>query len=312
MKSITTISQLGARHSIAKLHVKLLKDASNGLPINHVFYIVDSENKKMLELGEELSIDAQVRTKDDNWFSPFGKKNSPKYGGDFNYDYLLRDCDISDTFLTLHDDSFIYSQNIFKIINDQRSEYDFGGFLDQRAKPAYQDIYLDKIPLGELRIGTWFFWGDHRLYMDRKFSMAEYKHFYRWLINFQFKTTRIKLHNLKIRSWLNGSFDINLRARIEGYSFNVLDNMFKDGFGDLAEHFEKISGFFSKRNMLQYADTPNEIDEWRKYFKGKSGIKYGLIEHDIDFLLSLSDLLEKHNIEDKLLNRNTIQSLLEK
>jgi len=307
MTSLTTLSQLGARLSLAKLHVKLLRSAAAGQDVQHVFYIVDPENTQLMSFGEELATFAQVRSKLTNDYTRFGVPGFPKYGGDFNYDYLLRACDIGDAFLTLHDDSLIYSNEVFPMIGDSLSRHDFGGFLDQRAKDAYSRILLDGVPLGELRIGTWFLFGKTDVYRRHGYGMAIYRNFYRWLINIQFRTARLSAKSFRL--WLNGGFDLNIRARLDGRSFDILDHHQGGRLGSDLEHFEKITGFFAHRGMLQFVDTKYEVDEWKKWLKSNAKLdKNGKI-FEIEFMKELADLLARHKVEDPLLNMQVIAYL---
>jgi len=308
MHNITTLSQLGARLSLAKLHVKLLTKAGHDQAIQHVFYIVDPENRRMMEFGEELAQFAQVRSKLNNDYTRFDVPTFPKYGGDFNYDYLLRSCDIGDVFLTLHDDSLIYSRDVFPMIRQSLLNHEFGGFLDQRAKDAYSRIFLDNVPLGELRIGTWFLFGNTEVYRRYGYKLAIYKNFYRWLINLHFGTTRLSA--CAFRLWLNGGFDLNIRGRLDGHSFDVLDRQHAHRLGCDLEHFEKVTGFFAHRGMLDFVDTPTEVDEWKKWLKsnGKVGGKK-CESFEIKYMKELADLLARYEVEDPLLNRETITYL---
>jgi hypothetical protein len=307
MTSITTLSQLGARLSLAKLHVKLLRNAAEGQSVQHAFYIVDPQNKKLMSFGEELAGFAQVRSKLTNDYTRFGVSGFPKYGGDFNYDYLLRACDIGDAFLTLHDDSLIYGREVFPMIRDSLSRHDFGGFLDQRAKDAYSRILLDGVPLGELRIGTWFLFGKTDIYRKNGYTMAIYKNFYRWLINLQFRTTRLSAKGFRL--WLNGGFDLNICARLDGRSFDILDHHQGQRLGMELEHFEKITGFFAHRGMLPFVDTPDELDQWKKWMKSNAKLDKNGRNFEIDFMKDLAALLARHDIEDPLLNTQAIAYL---
>lgn len=307
MHSITTLSQLGARLSLAKLHVKLLIAAADSQNVNHVFYIVDPENRKMMEFGEELRIFAQVKSKTDNNYTKFGRPSFPRYGGDFNYDYLLRACDIGDTFLTLHDDSLIYSRDVFPMIRSSLGQHEFGGFLDQRAKDSYRKIFLDGIPLGELRIGTWFLYGNTSIYRQYHYSLAIYKNFYRWLINLQFRTTRLQARGFRL--WLNGGFDLNIRGRLDGLRFDVLDHNHAQRLGSDLEHFEKITGFFTHRGMLKFVDTVNEVDEWKKWIGDNAKFDNEGKNFELKFMRDLSNLLARHDIQDPLLNSQAIDYL---
>lgn len=307
MNSITTLSQLGARLSLAKLHVKLLTEAARNQQIQHVFYIVDPTNKRMMEYGEDLTHFGQVRSKLTNDYTKFGVPKFPKFGGDFNYDYLIRSCDIGDAFLTLHDDSLIYSKNVFSIVRNSLSKNEFGGYLDQRAKDAYSRIFLDGVPLGELRIGTWFLFGSTEVYKRNNYRLAVYKNFYRWLINFQFRTTRISANAFRL--WLNGGFDLNIRGRLDGCSFDILDHQYGHCLGQDLEHFEKITGFFAHRGMMKFVDTAAEVDEWAKWLVAHGKKDANGESYEINFFQDVARLLARNYIKDPLLNDDVIDYL---
>lgn len=307
MPDITTLSQLGARFSLAKLHVKLLTAAADGHDVNHVFYIVDSRNEKLMAFGEELATVHQVRTRNDNNFTRFGEKGVPPYGGDFNYDFLLRSCSIGDAFLTLHDDTLIYDPKVFTLVKTTLEQGGFGGYLDQRALDTYRKIFLDGVPFSELRVGTWFLFANTELYRNNNYSLALYKNFYRWLINIQFRTTRISTTGLRL--WLNGGFDLNIRARLDGHRFVILDHKHGDRLGKELEHFEKFTGFFTRRGMLEFVDTPGEVDRWMKRHADKSRLSDTEAAFEIEFLDSMTQMLNAYGIEDSLLNPNVVEDL---
>jgi hypothetical protein len=246
--SLTTLSQLGCRRSLAELHVlALLNHTSNVKGINHVFYNVSDENIVLKNFVKNLGMNHQVFFQSDNNYTPFGRKLSPKYGGDHNYDFLIRSASLNERFLTLHDDS-IFKDGFLTELQDEmiKNEVDFFGFKDTRVLEPYTTVFLDNLPFSDLRIGTWFFSGLRDVYLGRGYTMAEYQYYYRWLINFKYRTTRIS--SSKIRIWLNGGFDVNLKGRLDRYKFTVLD--VKD-FPDSIVHNEKNTGFFSKRDMLE-------------------------------------------------------------
>lgn len=307
MKTITTLSQLGARLSLARLHVTLLTNAAEGKAINHAFYVVDSKNKKMMEYGEELASKHQVRNREDNNFTRFGRTGVPPYGGDFNYDFLLRSCEIGDAFLTLHDDSLIYSGNVFELVRESLAGVNFGGYLDQRAIETYQKILLDGVPLSELRIGTWFLFGNTKVYRDGGYALALYKNYYRWLINIKFRTTRISAKAFRL--WLNGGFDLNIRARLDGQEFSILDKTHGARLGSELEHFEKFTGFFTRRNMLGLVDTNTEVDAWMKRHADKARLKDSDAAFEVEFLESMAKMLDSFGIQDPLLNLNVVEDL---
>lgn len=308
MTKLTTLSQLGARTSLARLHVKLLLKSAAKYDINHAFYLVDPENKMLRDfVFNELTEFGQVRSRKDNFFTPFGGKKYPKFGGDFNYDFLLRGCVIGENFLTLHDDTLIYKSDIFESVFDSLEQYKYGGFLDQRAKGAYSKILLDGIPMGELRIGTWFLFGNTNHYRSNEYRLAVYKNYYKWLINLQYRSTRISTKRLKV--WLNGGFDLNLRARLDGNDFAVLDELAPNKLGTSIEHFEKVTGFFYHRGMMSYVDQDNEADAWKDWLKKNSKRDESGKIFEIEFMKAMVKLLEQHDVDDKLLNAKTINKL---
>ena len=310
MPKLTTLSQLGARTSLARLHVKLLLKSTAEYDINHAFYLVDSENKMLHDfVFNELHEFGEVRSRRDNFYTPFGGKKYPQFGGDFNYDYLLRDCAIGESFLTLHDDTLLYKSDIFENVFSSLEKYNYGGFLDQRAKGAYENILLDGIPMGELRIGTWFLFGNTDHYRANDYRLAVYKNYYKWLINFQYKSTRISTK--KLRVWLNGGFDLNLRARLDGNDFAVLDKLASDKLGTSIEHFEKVTGFFYHRGMMSFVDQDNEVDAWKEWLKKNINRDESGNIFEIEFMKAMAKLLEKYDVDDKLLNTKTINKLKE-
>lgn len=310
MTSITTVSQLGARASLAKLHVEsLLRSAlESGVTVNHCFYIVDPANEKVAELGEELSSKHQVFHRENNDVTPFGRRGVPPFGGDFNYDYVLKRGEIGDVFITLHDDSILYNGRIFPRVLSNVDQNPFGGFLDQRAKSTYEDVYLDGTPLSDLRIGTWFLYGSHKKYSDAGYSLALYKNYWRWLINLRFRTTRITAN--KARIWLNGSFDLNIRARLDGHSFAIFDEIYPEALQEDLTHFEKFTGFFTARDMLKYSDTAGEVDAWAARLENLAKCnRHDQVVFDLEFMASMVNLLDRYDIKDPLLNGQVISDL---
>ena len=75
MRELTTITQFGARKSIASLHInKLLKSAKENEKINHIFYLVDPNNKILenyLENIKNSNRNIVLYTRKDNNYTDF-------------------------------------------------------------------------------------------------------------------------------------------------------------------------------------------------------------------------------------------------
>jgi hypothetical protein len=303
MKQITTLSQLGARLSIAKWHIAHLTRAQSDNRVNHVLYIVDPHNSKLTDYARSLGGKFSVHDKGDNTWTNFSRKGAPAFGADINYDYLIRLPEVGDVFLTLHDDSILLSPRIWQDVRMLTDEFHFGGYLDTRGIPQYEHVYLDGVPLARLRVGTWFCFGRTAHYIDRKYSMGDYRTYWKWLLNLKFRTRRISADGWRV--WLNGGFDLNIRARLAGDRFCILDDV---GGEPLAEHWNKITGFFVKRGLLPYADSVDEVDRWTVYLADLLRKAPDQFNFDVSFLERIAAQLAQSGISDPLLNPAQIAS----
>ena len=310
---LTTISQFGARISLAKLHIKCLLESvkEHENQVNHIFYLVDPGNKGLhkylLEVANN-SNNISLYTREDNDFTEFRRlKELAPYGGDCNYDFLIRRPEVGELFLTMHDDTIVTSKKLLTDVESLIANADFAGFLDtRRTITGYQNILFEGKTMLDLRLGTWFAIGRKKLYIDNKFKIGDYRNYWKYYLWARYRFDR-RLRFRKQKVWLNGGFDLNIRGRIENFRFNV-----NAADENIAEHFEKITGFFaaSSRKLLGFADTDEEIDRWKDYFKRleDKGDK-DQISHDINFLLELAAKFESRGIYDVLLNAETIKGL---
>ena len=300
MKSITTLSQLGARLSIAKWHIAhLTRAAACDGAVNHLLYIVDPRNSRLLEYARGLGGNFSVRDRRDNTWSNFSRTSG--LGADLNYDYLIRQPEVGDVFLTLHDDSILLSGEVWPTLRRLTDDAHFGGYLDTRGIPQYERVYLDGTPLSELRIGTWFCFGRTRHYIDRGYTIGDYRTYWRWSLQFKYRTRRITADSWRV--WLNGGFDLNIRARLLGDRFCVLDRM---NLEPMAEHWNKITGFFVKRGLLPYADSRDEVSRWSSYLQALARQSPTQFDFDVAFLERIATQLHESGIADPLLNPDQI------
>ena len=313
---LTTVTQFGARVGLAKLHVeKLLKACKNKKrDINHIFYLVDPENKK---LGNYLKSTAAkydnitLYTRNDNDWTEFRrlKKRAP-FGGDCNYDFLIRRPETTGTFLTLHDDSIISNCDLLGAIQKCMEGNHFAGYLDTRTEiDTYGSFSLDGQKMSDIRIGTWFTIGKTDHYLKQQYTIGDYRNYWKYHIWARYGLAkRLKFHKQKI--WLNGGFDWNIRARLEGDKVQVLDEL--TNHKPLAEHLTKITGFFAatKRNMLVYVDRDDELTQWEGYVgKLKRAGDSDQVEFDKRFMMNLAQYFEDAGVYDPLLNLSTLEDL---
>ena len=164
------------------------------------------------------------------------KKKAP-YGGDCNYDFLIRRPQVGELFLTLHDDSIIVADNLLETVLRLKGDADFAGFKDTRVIPTYHNIEYEGVSMVNLRLGTWFTIGTKKEMLSNNYLFGDYRNYRKYLLHLRYKfDRRLKFKAQKI--WLNGGFDLNIRGRIENKKFRVYD--LDEG---IAEHFEKITGF---------------------------------------------------------------------
>ena len=301
MKQITTLSQLGARLSIAQWHIAHLRGSTSDEQVNHILYIVDPRNTRLAEYARSLSGKFTVYDKADNTWTDFSRKKAPAFGADINYDFLIRRPEVGDVFLTLHDDSILLSRNLWDELRQLAVEYHFGGYLDTRAIPQYERLYLDGVSLAKLRIGTWFCFGRTRHYLDRGYSIGDYRTYWKWSLNLKYRTWRLTADDWRV--WLNGGFDLNIRGRLCGDRFCVLDEIPHEPF---AEHWNKITGFFVKRGLLEFADTPEEVERWNAYLGQLRRTSPEQFDFDVSFLERMATKLHECKIYDPLLNHEQL------
>lgn len=303
---LTTLTQFGARRSIAALHIKCLLSNTKNYDVNHIFYLVDANNKKLEKYLRSYEDPNKiiVYSQSQNDYTNFRRlRRKAKYGGDCNYDYLIRLPEVREYFLTLHDDTLLQSQDALMNLRSKMRDFDFYGLNDTRREiTGYQNILIDDIPMSDLRIGTFFFCGNTRKYLTEDYKIGDYTNYLSWQLKWRYKfSKRLKFNAIKI--WLNGGFDFNIRARLmnEKISYDYSDPS--------VEHFNKLTGFFAatKRNMLQYSDTPEEVDRWREYVERlmENG-QLDQLAFDYDYLLGVATLLEEHKIYDEFINKTTL------
>ena len=162
---ISTLTQIGSRLSLAKLHIrKLLATFMKDEASNHLFYLVDPANtalsKYLSEIAENKKV--SVYTKNDNNVTDFDRlKSVAPFGGDANYEFLISRPEVGEYFLTLHDDSILLDDTIPTMLRTYGVYYDYIGYLDSRKKleTNYKNLLIDGLPLSSLRLGTWFTFG---------------------------------------------------------------------------------------------------------------------------------------------------------
>ena len=319
MEELTTISQIGSRKSIAQLHIKKIINASrNNKNINHILYLVNPDNH---DLGEYLNnIKSQYQNvflyrKEDNNYTNFKKleKIGWQYGGDSNYDFLIRTKEVKKWFLTLHDDSMIEDCDLLLRLKEEKGTNDFFGYCDTRKEiSGYQKMYIDNIPLSQIRIGTWFFLGNKEIYLKNNYQVGCFKKRLSLYWYFKFKFNK-RLRFSESLVWLNGGFPFNIQARLDNQKIKVLEgHRSKEDTNEnpIAFHLTKITGFFTSRNLAQFIDKEEEITKWEDYFQVlNKNMNYKQIEFDKNFLLNIANILKRNEIEDQLINEKTINYL---
>jgi len=191
------------------------------------------------------------------------------------------------------------SEDAWAFIRKELEFYHFGGYLDTRKIPQYDKFLLDGIPMSSLRAGTWFCFGNTTHYLENDYTMGDYRTYPRWYLNLKYRTTRIKVQRYKI--WLNGGFDLNIRARLNGDRIYIVD---KDA--PYAQHWQKITGFFANRNLVHFADTEVEVQQWQNYLEELKRKDEEQFEFDINFLSQLAEKIASLGVHDDLLNPDQI------
>lgn len=297
MHQLTTISQLGSRKSICELHVnKLIENSFPGT--KHIFYIVDDKNPILNKYADlELSKIGKVFYRKDNLMLLNRHKTLSALGGDKNYEWLISHVE-TPYFLTLHDDSIILNNKVFKWIKKNISDsVSFGGFTDGRAQKMYDTLYYKNTKMSKLRIGTWFLFGNTNEFILNKMKMGFYRNVY--FFNIKRKLNSPNVRTTKFKQWVNGGFPFNITIRDLDYKLAVeqYDENFK--FKKSIIHKEKVTGFFVARKLINYVDTCEEINKWLAYW---NEISYEQKIHDMKFLKNLKSFLSEFKIYDKNLN----------
>lgn len=301
MAQLTTLSQLGARLSIARWHVEAIRRSEPDSSVNHILYIVDPRNEQLTAFARGQQGNFTVYDRTENTWTDFTNPTGSAFGGDSNYDFLLRRPEVGEIFLTMHDDSIVRSAGVWARLRELASEYHFGGYLDARGVPQYEHLYLDGVKMSDLRIGTWFCFGQTRHYLARGYTIGDYRNYPKWFLNWKYRTFRISADGWKV--WLNGGFDLNIKARLNGDRFCILDG---SQSSVLAEHWNKITGFFVKRKLLDYADTSEEVGRWAAYLRELRQRDETQFEFDVGYLGRLAAEIAGAGIHDPLLNPDQI------
>lgn len=312
---ISTLSQLGSRLSIVKLHIQMLfKAFAEDDNVNHVFYLVIPENKMLADYLSEFASkqNVSIYSKTDNDVTDFKRlKDAAPFGGDTNYEFLISRPEVGEFFLTLHDDSMLLLPAVSQMLRHYACHYDFIGYQDSRTGiTAYDNLLIDGIPLSSLRLGTWFTFGNTKLVLDAGYKFGMYKTVDLAGLKKEVKDVS-RLVMLTDSVWLNGGMPFNILMRLDNRRILMLDKMPEN----YAEHLTKVTGFFAARQMMKYADQPEEVDAWRDRFVklSKCGAPPGTLYKDpaLDkkFLLRLAARLEHEGISDSLLNTKTIEEI---
>ncbi|MGC6479561.1 MAG: hypothetical protein ACON42_04190 [Flavobacteriaceae bacterium] len=299
---LTTISQLGSRLSICKIHVRnLLRFSPKGT--EHIFYIVDDKNLKLNEYASSvLTNHGEVFFKKENPVLIDKHRTLPPLGGDKNYDWLIEKVK-TNYFLTLHDDTIIFNVKPFNWILKKINEgVDFGGFTDGRVHTNYNSLLYKNEPFTKLRIGTWFLFGNTNEFRSNKMSMGLYKNIYKPAAKFSLKSKNVS--TLKFRQWVNGGFPFNIQIRDLNFRLAVEEYDDKFIFKDDILHKEKVTGFFVARNLIDYVDTDQELSRWNLRWETLTPSEK---KFDRLFLSDLSKFINDQNEKDE-----GIQLLLER
>ena len=293
---LTTISQLGSRESICRIHVERLLKYS---PPNteHIFYIVDDKNPKLNAYAKnELKAIGRVFYRKDNPVLESTHRTLPPLGGDKNYDWLISKVKTK-YFLTLHDDTILFSGKPFDWIIKGISEgKEFGGFTDGRVHSTYNRIYYKDVPFSQIRIGTWFLYGNTNEFVSKNMSMGFYKNVFKPFIRFSLKSSNVR--TTKFKQWVNGGFPFNIMVRDYNFELNVEEYNDQFKFSDDILHKEKVTGFFVARKLINFVDTNNEVAKWREYWDSCETTRRTF---DIKFIEELSSFISLNGQKDEIL-----------
>lgn len=293
---LTTISQLGSRESICRIHVERLVKHS---PSNteHIFYIVDDKNPKLNEYAHnELKNIGKVFYRKDNPVLKSTHRTLPPLGGDKNYDWLISKVKTK-YFLTLHDDTILFSRKPFDwILNGITDGKEFGGFTDGRVHSTYDTLYYNGVPFSQIRIGTWFLYGNTSEFLSKNMSMGFYKNVFKPLIRFSLKSSNVR--TTKLKQWVNGGFPFNIMVRDYNFKLNLEEYSDQFKFSDDIIHKEKVTGFFVARKLIDFIDTNNEVAKWREYW---DSCEITRKTSDIKFIEELNSFISLNGKKDELL-----------
>ena len=299
MKTISCFSMLGGRASIIDIHLKLLKENFSN-DVEHFLLLPDANRYKTIDVCKNY-----------NHYFNFIKRESIAFNTKFpdgTYDNLLNKYCNTEKFVLLHDDTFIYKKKLRVNLDKLSNEFEFGGAIDNAAVGSndspYNNIYFNGVPFSKIRIGTWFLFGDYRIYKNENYSLGSGGFEYPILSNIKYKTLRLSVRRPRI--WIDGGFNFNINARIDNKKIHIFDN----DFG--AEHFTRCTNFFISRGLGKSIDSVDEIDIWKNRIKilyEKGNINQ--IKKDISFMKKMASFIEKNNSFDSLLNIDTILELIE-
>ena len=293
--SFSMFSMLGGRASVIDYHMKSIRDNISG-DVRKYFLLPDKEKKKTFEVVSKYS--------DLGVFIERNENNFNKIYPDFSYDYMLRNYCETKKFLLVHDDTIIKRNNFQKIVRESMGKYDFGGQIDNacKNKSQYEKIILDGQKLSDIRIGTWCLYGDYKKYIENNYWFGKGGYEYQYIINWKYKTRRIKLN--KYRVWLDGGFNFNIKSRLDNNNIKV------ERDESLIEHYTRCTNFFASRGMLEFVDQENEADEWIYRIKElKKNKEVEQIKKDLVGLENLNKIFSINKIKDELINDNFISEL---
>lgn len=293
---LTTISQLGSRESICRIHVERLIKHS---PANtqHIFYIVDDKNPKLNDFARnELNDLGEVFYRKDNPVLKSAHRTLPPLGGDKNYDWLISKVKTK-YFLTLHDDTILLNRNPFDwILKGIAEGKEFGGFTDGRVHSTYNTLYYKDVPFSQIRIGTWFLYGNTNEFVSKNMSMGFYKNVFKPLIRYSLKSSNVRTTEFK--QWVNGGFPFNIMVRDYNFELNVEEYNDQFQFSSDIIHKEKVTGFFVARKLIDFVDTHEEVSKWKKYWNSCSTERKSF---DLKFLQDLNAFVTLHGQKDEFL-----------
>ena len=214
---------------------------------------------------------------------------------DRTYDILIkRYANAYKKFLLVHDDT-IFSAPFNNCITEN-SMFDYFGALDNVADPLkspYRFLKLDRRPMSELRIGTWFLSGDVNQTLHKGYSFGKKETVYPLLLNLKYRSFRINLLRYKIT--LNGGFDFNISSRLQNEKIKII-------MPKCAHHFCRMASGFQSRSMLQYTDTDEEQALWISRLNNLRSKDIKQYKKDRKFMKGILNYFQDAGIEDGLFN----------